>query len=120
MAIRKYIGGFIGLFFLSIAVYFIIYFFVPEVSMKFFGIAFSQETVIETAIDSLPVSSETKHELSDSVPALLEALGDNAGELWAFITSEEGLSSIETAAEAARSGAASFEEVLAGELQEAE
>ena len=88
--------------------------------MKFFGIAFSQETVIETAIDSLPVSAETKHELSDSVPALLEALGDNAGELWAFITSEEGLSSIETAAEAAMSGTASFEEVLAGELQEAE
>ena len=86
MAIRKYIGGFIGLFFLSIAVYFIIYFFVPEVSMKFFGIAFSQETVIETAIDSIHVSSETKHELSDSFPALLEALVDNAGDLWAFIT----------------------------------
>ena len=43
MAIRRYISGFIGLLFLSVAVFFIIYFFVPEVSMKFFGMAFDQE-----------------------------------------------------------------------------
>ena len=120
MAIRKYIGGFIGLFFLSIAVYFIIYFFVPEVSMKFFGIAFSQEQVIEGAIDSLPVSEEIRKELSDNVPALIDAAGDNAGALWSLITSEEGLGKIEDAASAAASGAGSFIDGVLADLQEDE
>ena len=117
---RKFIGGFIGPLFLSIAVYFVIYFFVPEVSMKFFGIAFSQETLIENAVESLPVSPEAKAELSRSVPELISDLGDNAGALWSFITSEEGLAVIESTAEKAASGAVSFTDALAGAIQEAE
>lgn len=118
MAIRKYIGGFIGIFFLSIAVYFIIFFFVPEVSMKFFGIAFSQDQVIESAIDTLPVSEDIKAELSDNVPALIDAAGDNAGRLWSLITSEEGLQKIEDAASSAVSGTETFIEAFLEELQE--
>ena len=117
MGTRKYIGGFIGLLFLSIAVYFIIFFFVPEVSMKFFGIAFSQDQVIEGAIEALPVSDAIKEELSGNIPQLIAAAGDNAGRLWTLITSEEGLEKIQSAVSYAADGTISVADAFISEVQ---
>ena len=118
MAIRRYISGFIGLLFLSVAVFFIIYFFVPEVSMKFFGMAFDQEKAIETAIDRLDVSEEAKRMLSDSSGELASFFSENADELWAFMNSDEGRDAIESAARTARDGTLSFAEALSDRIGE--
>lgn len=48
---KSLLGGFIGLFFFAIIVFFIIYFLTPEVSIKFFGITFRPETYIESSLE---------------------------------------------------------------------
>ena len=73
---KSFLGGLIGLFFFSIAVFFLIYFFVPEVSVRFFGISASADEIIDGAIAEAVESSGLPDEIS--------------GEIGSYLSSEEG------------------------------
>ena len=70
---KSFLGGLIGLFFFSIAVFFLIYFFVPEVSVRFFGISASADEIIDGAIAEAVESSGLPAEISAEIGAYLSS-----------------------------------------------
>ena len=114
---KSLFGGFIGLFFFSIVVFFIIYFLTPEVSIKFFGITFRADAYIESSLEAAIVEAGMSTEDAERIvmedgpellSVLMEKAGDNLGRLVSYLTSEEGEAMITQGAEYIRSGAGSF------------
>ena len=69
---KSFLGGLIGLFFFSIAVFFLIYFFVPEVSLKFFGIAADMDRIVNEAISDAVSASALPQEITSEITGYLE------------------------------------------------
>ena len=67
------LGGFIALFFFSIIVFFFIYFLAPEVSMRFFGIAFRQEEYVERSLEDAIVDMGIPEEEARGIVASLDS-----------------------------------------------
>ena len=66
-------GGFITIFFVSIIVFFGIYLLVPQVSMRFFGIAFRQEEFVEQSLEDAIVDIGIPEETAKSIVASLDS-----------------------------------------------
>ncbi len=120
---KSLFGGFIGLFFVSIVVFFIIYFLVPEVSIKFFGTTFRADAYIEASLESAMVEAGISQEdasaiIQDDGPAVLKALmdkaGNNLGRLVSYLSSPEGKAMVGQGADYIRSGAGSLVEYIEG------
>ncbi len=121
---KSLFGGFIGLFFFSIVVFFIIYFLVPEVSIKFFGITFREDSYIESSIESALVEagvSETEAERivqsdgGEVFSLLMEKSGENLGRLVSYLGSDEGKAMIGKGVEYVRSGTGTFVDYISGQ-----
>ena len=111
---KSLFGGFIGLFFFAIIVFFIIYFLTPEISIKFFGIAFNSDAYLESSLEDAIISAGASPEEAAAmigedgsavISALLDKAGDNLGRLASYLASDEGQSMISQGAEYVRSGA---------------
>ena len=55
---KGFLGGLIGLLIFSVVVFFVIYLLVPEVSLKFFGIAVNSERYVEQSMEKSIESAE--------------------------------------------------------------
>ena len=80
---KGFLGGLIGLLIFSVVVFFVIYLLVPEVSLKFFGIAVNSERYVEQSMEKSIESAE-----------LPEGI---AGEIIGFLSSQEGREMVATA-----------------------
>lgn len=111
--VKSFFGGLIGVLLLSVIVFFIIYFFVPAVSMKFFGIAFNENSdsgsEIVALIDSLELGDDAARAEIESYlssPAGQEAVSviqdaaSKAGESFdAFVESDDSQNAVSSAKE---------------------
>ena len=61
------------MFFFSIIVFFFIYFLAPEVSMRFFGIAFRQEEYVERSLEDAIVDMGIPEEEARGIVASLDS-----------------------------------------------
>ncbi len=108
------IGGLISLIILAAIVFLVIYFFIPDVSVRFFGIAFNAEEVMQNAIDSavseLGIDNADALISQEAVTSLLESAGNNVGKLMSYLSSPEGQEMLKRGVEEARSGAQSLAE----------
>ena len=94
--VKSFFGGLIGVLLLSVIVFFIIYFFVPAVSMKFFGIAFNENSDSGSEIVALIDSLE---------------LGDDAAraEIESYLSSPAGQEAVSAIQDAASKAGESFD-----------
>ena len=105
---KSLFGGFIGLFFFAIIVFFIIYFLTPEISIKFFGIAFQQEAYVEHYLENSFVAAGLSEEDAE------EAVSSEAGKQFVSflisndVFSETGKTLIKGAVDSAKLGLESF------------
>ena len=67
------LSGFITIFFVSIVVFFIIYFLVPEVSMKFFGITFRQEAYMERSLEEMLVTAGMSEDRAAGIVSAMDS-----------------------------------------------
>ena len=88
---KGFFGGLIGLFFFSIIVFFVIYFLVPDVSIRFFGISVNSDEYVDESISQ-------SLEAMDLPEGILTELQD-------YFTSEEGKQYLENASDAVGNGA---------------
>ena len=99
---KSFFGGLLGVFFLSVIVFLIIYFFVPAVSMKFFGLAYDESSTagsaIVSAIDELDIGDE-----------------EARAELEAYLSSEEGQEAVSRIQSAMGKAGEGFETFLASD-----
>lgn len=79
-----FLGGLISVFFLSIIIFFVIYFFMPDVSVKFFG--FSREQAYESIKGR---AEETVPELHPAVEENIKSDSEAKDEIEHFLYSEE-------------------------------
>ena len=66
-------GGFIALFFISILVFFFIYFLAPAVSMRFFGIAFREEEYVEQSLEDAIMDMGVSEVEAESIVSSLDS-----------------------------------------------
>ena len=105
---KSLFGGFIGLFFFSIVVFFIIYFLTPEVSLKFFGITFNQEKYVEKYLENTLIAADVSEDVAteivetDAGQQLVSFLAQNN------VLSEANKTLISGAVESAKLGVSSF------------
>ena len=99
---KGFFGGLIGLFVFSIIVFFVIYFLVPDVSIKFFGISVNSDEYIEATISQsvseldLPegVLSDIQSYLSspegkEYLDNAQSAVGNSADKVISYFTSDD-------------------------------
>lgn len=104
--VKSFFGGLIGVLLLSVIVFFIIYFFVPAVSMKFFGIAFNENSDSGSEIVALIDSLE---------------LGDDAAraEIESYLSSPAGQEAVSAIQDAASKAGESFDAFVESDDQNA-
>lgn len=114
---KSFFGGLLGVFFLSVIIFLIIYFFVPAVSMKFFGIAHDETATagsdLVAAIENLDLGDEeARRELTEylssdegrrNISKIQSAVGKAGESFEAFIESDEMQSIIDSAKSAGES-----------------
>ena len=99
--VKGFIGGFFSLLVISVLVFLCIYFFLPDISVQYFGMTFYTEKYIEDKVDEaarqLPaetngnlVSYLTSDEAKADLGELLGELGNDIKAFVSYITSEEG------------------------------
>lgn len=120
---KSLFGGFIGLFFFSIVVFFIIYFLAPEVSIKFFGTTFRADAYIESSLESAMVAAGLSPEEASAMieqdgsamfKALMDKAGNNLERLVSYLSSSDCKAMVEQGVDYIRSGAGTFVEYIEG------
>ena len=130
---KGFFGGLIGLFVFSIIVFFVIYFLVPDVSIKFFGISVNSDEYIESTISQavseldLPegVLSDIQSYLSspegkEYLDKAQSAVGNSADKAISYFTSDAFRNLLSNAGEAVASGAESVAEYFSSHPVEAQ
>lgn len=123
---KSFFGGLVGLFFFSIIVFFVIYFLVPDVSIKFFGISVNSDEYVDGAvsqsIESLDLPDGVLSELQDYLSSpegrqYLEsaqtAAGNGTDKILEFTKSVDWQNLLNEACAAVASGASSFSDFFA-------
>lgn len=121
------IGNLFAVMILSVVIFFIIYFFLPSVSYKCFGVAYNETEIMENAlINQIETSSElSDEEKKESISILSSPTGsflvksllpnlnkENVDKVVSFLNTEEGMTFIENANSFVTSGKGSVEEYL--------
>lgn len=126
---KGFFSGLISMIFLSAIIFLVLYFFVPDVSIRFFGIAFNAEGVMDTAIQTAVETSDADEEAkttmlsaldADAIDALLAAAGNNVSKLMDYLASDEGQAMMDEAAAKAAEGAGSLAEYFSSDEVKAE
>ena len=121
---KSLLGGFIGLFFFAIIVFFIIYFLTPEVSIRFFGITFRPEAYIESSLEDAMTAAGVsradaerivKEDGPELLSVLMEKSGESLGRIVSYLSSEDGQAMIAEGADYIRSGAGSLVDYLSSQ-----
>ena len=98
---KGFIGGFFSLLVISILVFLCIYFFLPDVSVQYFGMTFNNEKYLEDKMDEfvsqVPPGTDTalvdylsSEEAKADMRSLLADLGNDIKAFLNYLSSDEG------------------------------
>ncbi len=119
--------GLISLIFFASIFFFVLYFLVPNVSLKFFGISFKAEEYLESSLSEAfaaagvneeDVKSIAGGEVSELLSILMEKTGKGVGSIAAYITSDEGKELIQNGVDYVNSGAGTLLDYLETQKEE--
>ena len=86
----------IAVFLIAIVLFLIVYFFMPELSLKFFGIAFRAEARVSTALEDMPV----------------DKFGVDRSSVESFLSTEKGKEVVDMVVEGSKKGADAISDIV--------
>ena len=86
----------IAVFLIAIVLFLIVYFFMPELSLKFFGIAFRADTRVSTALEDM----------------LVDKFGVDRNSVESFLSTEKGKEVVDMVVEGSRKGADAISDIV--------
>lgn len=94
-----WIRSIVSVFFIAIVLFIVIYLFAPELSLKFFGIAFGEEEKVSTALEDL----------------IVENFDVDSATVEAYLDSDKGKEIVESVSSGLKKGARSISEAVSSE-----